>query len=81
VRWRAYYLIAKGDALPVVLAEPLSRGILIGEDLQVILVVDLLAGIDINPDGHALSLICRNISRTSMTRSGFSRGRTPVMPE
>jgi hypothetical protein len=52
VRWRAYYLIAKGDALPVVLAEPLSRGILIGEDLQVILVANLLAGIDVNPDGH-----------------------------
>jgi hypothetical protein len=42
--------ILKRHALPVVLAEPLPSGVLIGEDLQVILVADMLARIDVDPE-------------------------------
>jgi hypothetical protein len=36
-----------------VLAELLSRGILSGEDLEMIFVANMLARLDVNPDGHA----------------------------
>ena len=35
-------------------AEPLPGGILIGENLQMILVADLLAGVDVDSDDHLL---------------------------
>jgi hypothetical protein len=40
--------IFERHALAVVLAEPLSSGILIGEDLEVVLVANLLACIDVD---------------------------------
>jgi hypothetical protein len=32
-------------------------------------VADLFGGVDVDPDGHASSLICRNIPFTSVSRS------------
>jgi hypothetical protein len=53
------YWILERHALSVVLAEPLPRSILIREYLEMILVADPLSGVDINPDGHASSLILK----------------------
>src|SRR5579871_4454635 len=47
-----HHWILERHTLPVVLAEPLSRGILIGEYLEMVLVTDLLSGVDVNPNRH-----------------------------
>jgi hypothetical protein len=44
------YLIGKGHALRVMLNKPPLRGILRGEHPEMILVANLLAGIDVNPN-------------------------------
>jgi hypothetical protein len=49
---RAYYLVLKGHALGIVFRKPGFRGVGIREDLEVIGVSDLLAGVDIDPDCH-----------------------------
>jgi hypothetical protein len=56
-------LILKRDAFRVVFLQPRFRGVLIGKDFEVILVANLLAGVDVNPDCHvqsgaASSIIC-----------------------
>jgi hypothetical protein len=48
--------IFKSNALTVMLAEPLSGGILIGEDLQVIGIANGLAGVGIDPDPSCVVL-------------------------
>jgi hypothetical protein len=47
------YWILKRHALRIVLAEPLPCSISIGKDLKMILVANLLARIDVNPNRHA----------------------------
>jgi hypothetical protein len=60
-----HHWIFERHALSVVLTEPLPRGILIREYLEVILVANLLAYIDVNPDGHHQS---SSVSRPFKTR-------------
>jgi len=52
--------IFERHALAVVLAEPLSSGILIGEDFEVILVANLLACVDVDPDCHEKDSLTRS---------------------
>src|SRR5262245_53723460 len=59
-------LIFEGDALWVVFLEPFFCGVHIGEDLDVIDVADLLAGVDVDKDG------CHRI--TLYFLAGFLRG-------
>jgi len=42
----------RSDALRVVLLEPLFCGVHIGEDFDVVGIADLLAGVDVDKDGH-----------------------------
>jgi len=46
--------ILERHALRIVLSEPGIGSFLAGKDLQVILVANLLACVDVDPDGHAL---------------------------
>jgi hypothetical protein len=64
-----HYLAFERDAFRIILGEPSSCRILVRRDLQVILVVDLLARVDVNPDRHTSSLICTNISVTVLPLS------------
>jgi len=49
---RAYYFVLERHALGVIFRKPGLRGIGIREDLEVLGVSDLLAGVDIDPDCH-----------------------------
>ena len=51
-RWRAYYLVLKGQAFRVVVLEPSVRSVGIREDLEVIWVPDPLARIHVNEHSH-----------------------------
>jgi hypothetical protein len=42
------------------LSKPGIGSVLVGEDLQVVDVADLFRGVDVDPDRHVSSLICRN---------------------
>jgi hypothetical protein len=54
-RWRAYYLVLKGQAFRVVVLQPGFRSVGIRENLEVIGVADLLAGVDVDKDGQSSS--------------------------
>jgi hypothetical protein len=55
-RWLQYgsfrYLIRERQVFGIVLLEPFFRGVLIGKDLEVLGVSNLLAGVDVDEDGH-----------------------------
>ena len=51
-RWRAYYLVLKGQAFRVVVLKPSVRSVGIREDLEVIWVPDPLARIHVNEHSH-----------------------------
>src|ERR1700761_1218484 len=61
--------ILKRHAFRIILVEPPFGSFFGGEHSQMILVTDLLACIDINPNGHVQSLICKKSSFTSVSRS------------
>ena len=63
-RWRAYYLVLKGQAFRVVVLEPSVRSVGIREDLEVIWVPDPLARIHVNEHSH------RGKSHLAATGSG-----------
>ena len=50
-------LVLKGHALWVVFREPAFRGVGIPDDLEVIAVSDLLAGVDLDPDSHLTTIL------------------------
>jgi hypothetical protein len=45
-------LVFERHAFGIVLLEPFFRGVLIGKDLEVLGVSNLLAGVDVDEDGH-----------------------------
>ena len=49
---RAYYLVFERHTFGIVLLEPFCRGFRGGEHLQVLAVANLLAGVDVDKDGH-----------------------------
>jgi hypothetical protein len=51
-RHQGTYLVFKSHALGVVLVNPSLRGFPAVEDLEVLGISDLLAGVDIDPDCH-----------------------------
>jgi hypothetical protein len=55
--WRAYYLVLKGQAFRVVVLEPGFRSVGIRENLEVIGVANLLAGVDVDKDCHLTILV------------------------
>src|SRR5882757_198554 len=51
-RHQGTYLVFEGHAFRVVLVKPSLRGFLAVEDLEMVMVSDLLAGVDVDPDCH-----------------------------
>ena len=49
--------ILKRHALGIVFRKPFLGGLLVGKDLQMVDVADILAGIDLNPDGFHLTIL------------------------
>jgi hypothetical protein len=52
LHWFSVHGIFKRHALGIVLGKPCVRGIFTGEHLEMILVANLLACVDVNPDRH-----------------------------
>ncbi|KRQ14936.1 hypothetical protein AOQ71_10995 [Bradyrhizobium manausense] len=60
------HVVFESDAFRIVLLEPHFRGIHSSENLDVVLVADLLGGVDVYEDGHwsLCRLVARDLGRT-----------------
>ena len=73
-------LILEGYALRVVLLEPCFRGVGIREDLDVLGVANLLAGVDVDKNSH-WSLFSLRLPQCVSLRSGLNTRSTPRFGE